>query len=159
MSALGVVALILGILLFIALTLALVMITVSRRARRLGAELEEELGPGVRRKANVSGLGLESRGPAQVRGNGWLVLTADELRFRMWVPDRETRIPLAAIADVGTARVGLGKTVGRRLLRVRWRTQEGAEDAMAWQVRDLDDWLAALAAARGDGPPGDASSS
>ena len=144
MSALGVVALVLGILVFIALVFAVVMVPVARRARRIGAEVEADLGPGVRRKANARGLGLESRGAAQVRGNGWLVLTDDELRFRMWVPDRETRIPLAAITDVGTERTWLGKFVGGRLLRVRWRTPEGGEDAMAWQVRDLDDWLAAL---------------
>ncbi len=144
MSALGVVALVLGILVFVALVLAVVMVPIARRARRLGGEMETELGPGVRRKANVQGLGLESRGGAQVRGNGWLVLTDDELRFRMWAPDRETRIPLAAVSDVGTEKAWLGKWVGRRLLRVRWREANGTEDAMAWEVRDLEGWLAAL---------------
>jgi hypothetical protein len=75
------------------------------------------------------------------------VLTHEELRFRMWVPDRETRIPLASVTEVGSERTWLGKWVGRRLLRVRWRTPEGTEDAMAWEVRDLDAWLAALAPA------------
>ena len=144
MSAAGIVALVLGILVFVGLALALVLVPVARRAKGQRAELEEELGDGVKRRANVRGLGLESRGRGQVRGNGWLVLTDDELRFRQWVPDRETRIPLAAVTMVETKRWWLGKSVGSRLLCVRWRTPDGAEDAMAWEVPDLDGWLAAL---------------
>ena len=145
MSALQVVALVLGILIFVALTLAAVLIPIARRARRQRAGLEEELGEGVRRRANARGLGLESRGAGQVRGNGWLVLTPDELRFRQWVPRRDTRIPLEAVTAVETRRAWLGKTVGSRLLCVRWRTPDGTEDAMAWQVPELDAWLAELA--------------
>ena len=148
MSALEVVVLVVSILAFVALLFALVMFPVARRARRLKAGLEAELGDTAERSENVRGLGLESLGPRQVRGNGWLVLTPDELRFRMWVPDRETRIPRAAVTTVETKRSWLGKWVGATLLVVRWRTPEGGEDAMAWHVRDLDGWLAALGAAR-----------
>lgn len=144
MTAFAVVALVLAILAFIALILAVVLIPVRRRAKRQRAELEEELGDGVTRMANVRGLGLQSRGRGQVRGNGWLVLTPEELRFRQWVPQRETTIPLAAVTSVGTESTWLGKWVGRKLLCVRWRTSDGGEDAMAWEVPDLDEWLAAL---------------
>jgi len=119
------------------------------------AALEAELGDGARRVANARGLGLESRGARQVRGNGWLVLTPDELRFRQWVPDRETCIPLAGVTAVATPRWWLDKSVGSRLLCVRWRGADGTEDAMAWQVRDLDGWLAALGGEReADGQEG-----
>ncbi len=64
------------------------------------------------------------------------------------MPSRETRIPLEAITEVGTWRWWLGKSVGARLLRVRWGTRDAGEDAMAWQVRDLEGWLAALDALR-----------
>ena len=144
MSALGILALVLAILLFVALLFVLIMIPVSRRARRLRTELEAELGDSMQRRENVRGLGLQSRGKGQVRGNGWLVLTDDELRFKQWVPAREDRIPLSAVTAVETPRVWLGKTVGRKLLCVRWRTPEGTDDAMAWEVRDLDAWLVAL---------------
>jgi hypothetical protein len=144
-SALQVVALVLGILIFIALAFAVILIPIARRARRQRAGLEQELGEGVRRTANARGLGLESRGAGQVRGNGWLVLTPDELRFRQWVPQRDTRIPLDAVTTVETKRVWLGKSVGSRLLCVRWRTPDGTEDAMAWEVPELDAWLAELA--------------
>jgi hypothetical protein len=141
-SALAIVALVLGILLLLAIALA----PVRRRARRLQVEVEAE--PGAVRSEHVRGLGLQSRDPAQVRGNGLLTLTGEELRFRMLVPDRETRIPLAAVTAVGSERTWLGKWVGRRLFRVRWRTPDGAEDAMAWEVRDLDAWIAALGGER-----------
>jgi hypothetical protein len=135
MSAFEILVLVVSILAFVALLFALIMVPVARRARRLKAELPAD----AVRVENAQGLGLESRGKAQVRGNGWLVLTEDELRFRQWVPNRETRIPLASITAVETGRWWLGKSVGRKLLVVRWD-----EDAMAWNVRDLDGWLAAL---------------
>jgi hypothetical protein len=52
------------------------------------------------------------------------------------------------VTTVETKRSWLGKWVGATLLVVRWRTPDGGEDAMAWHVRDLDGWLAALGAAR-----------
>ena len=143
MSVLEIVVLVVVILLFVALLFALIMIPVARRARRVKAEMESEAGD-AELSENAQGLGLQSRGKGQVRGNGWLVLTADELRFRQLVPDRETRVPRAAITAVESERWWLGKSVGRKLLIVRWRTPEGGDDAMAWNVRDLDAWLSAL---------------
>jgi len=143
-TALEIVALVLGILGFVLLTLAVVMIPVRRRARRGEDELTRELGAGLRRIDTVNSLGLESLGRAQVRGNGTLALSIDELRFRQWIPQRDIRVPLANVTDAGTKRWWLGKTVGRRLLCVRWRNEDGSEDAMAWQVRDLEGWLADL---------------
>jgi hypothetical protein len=143
MTAFAIVTLVLAVVVVLALTLAPLL----RRARRVAAEAEAEAADGVRSE-HVRGLGLESRGASQVRGNGRLTLTDEELRFRMFVPDRETRIPLEAVTAVGSERTWLGKWVGRRLLRVRWRTPEGAEDAMAWEVRDLAGWIAALGGER-----------
>ena len=143
-SALAVVVLVLAIVAVVFLIGALVMIPISRRTERLESEIRAELGDSLRRIDTVGGLGLQSAGRGQVRGTGLLVLTDRELRFRQLVPQRETRIALASVADVGRERWWLGKTVGRPLLRVTWRADDGTEDAMAWQVRDLDAWLAAL---------------
>ena len=145
---LAIVALVLAILLFVGLAGAVVLVPLSRRAKRVDTEVEEALGDSLTRSATVNGLGLQSRGRGQVRGNGRLALTSDELRFSQWVPQRETTIPLAAITSVGTERTWLGKWVGATLLCVRWRTPDGSEDAMAWQLRDLEGWLAAIHAAR-----------
>jgi hypothetical protein len=131
--------------------IAAVLIPITRRARLAREGLEEELGDTATRKANARGLGLESRGKGQMRGNGWLVLSPGELRFSQWVPRRETRIPLDAVTAVDTPRAWLGKTAGSKLVCVRWRTPEGGEDAMAWEVRDRDGWLAAITAGRDAG--------
>ena len=144
MSGLAIAAVVLAVIAVLALTLAPLL----RRARRVAADAKAEASAEGGRSEHVRGLGLESRGASQVRGNGRLTLTDDELRFRMFVPDRETRIPLADVTSVGSERTWLGKWVGRRLLRVRGRTPEGAEDAMAWEVRDLDGWIAALGGER-----------
>jgi hypothetical protein len=82
--------------------------------------------------------GQESKGVTQLRGNGTLVLTDSELYFELLVPRREYRIPLASIQSVETPMGFLGKTVGRRLLKVTYRSEGGQNDAIAWYVTNLN---------------------
>ena len=112
----------------------------ERRARRHFAA--EDL---VRSEA-ANSLGVESAGKWQVRGNGNLALTKDELLFAQWVPDRVVRIPRRSIVEVTTARTHLGKWIGRKLLKVVWVDDSGERDSIALWVPDLDGWLAALGA-------------
>lgn len=91
----------------------------------------------------ANSLGLTSRGKYQSRGNGALVLTADELVFFQMVPKRDLTIPLATITEVKTVKVHLGKSYGRNLLYVGFDGPSGP-DSIAWFVRDLPAWLAAL---------------
>lgn len=100
-------------------------------------------GVAVLRASDANTFGLASRSRFQVRGNGTLVLTPDELLFAQWVPDRLVRIPRAAITEVSTTKSWLGKTIFRPLLVVRWCSDAG-DDAIAMWVRDLDGWQAAL---------------
>ena len=100
------------------------------------------------RESDANSFGVESAGPWQVRGNGTLALTEEELLFAQWVPNRLLRIPRAAIVEVTTARAHLGKTMGRKLLKVAWANERGERDSIALWVRDLDGWLAALGAAQ-----------
>jgi hypothetical protein len=89
-------------------------------------------------------LGLESRGVLQGRGNGALVLTADELCWLRFIPERtDLRIPRENITKVDTVKTHLGKTYGRDLLRVTF-TNNGEPDSMAWYVMDLGAWLSQL---------------
>ena len=89
--------------------------------------------------------GVESRGRAQIRGNGCLAATAKEIVFLMWFPRREVRIPRSAITAVERTKWHLGKSVGRTLLRVRFTNDEGRPDSVAWWVRDLPAWEELLA--------------
>ena len=88
--------------------------------------------------------GLESRGVRQGRGNGALVLTADELCWIRFVPETsDLRIPRENVTKVDTVKTHLGKTYGRDLLRVAF-TNNGKPDSMAWYVSHLDAWLSKL---------------
>ena len=93
---------------------------------------------------NALTFGLESRGALQMRGNGALVLTADELGWFRFVPERtDLRIPRENITKVDTVKSHLGKTYFRDLLRVTF-TNNGKPDSMAWYVPDLGAWLSQL---------------
>ena len=112
-----------------------------RRAARHFAGLD------VLSEDDANTFGVESRTAFQVRGNGTLAVTADELLFAQWVPNRLERIPRAAITEVATTKSWLGKTIGRQLLLVRWTAGADA-DAIALWVKDLDGWIAVLSAPR-----------
>jgi hypothetical protein len=118
-------------------------------AARVRGRVEERLaGEHVRRQAKANFYGLASGGATQGRGLGTLALTDGELLFVQFVPDREVRVPLAAVTSVRSETGFLGKTQGRDLLVVAWG---GAEpDEAAWDVPDLAGWRAALPA--GDAP-------
>lgn len=98
------------------------------------------------REEDANSFGVESAGRWQVRGNGNLALTEQELLFAQWVPNRLVRIPRKSIVEVTTTRSHLGKTIFRDLLKVVWTTELGAQGSIALWVKDLDGWLAALGA-------------
>lgn len=102
--------------------------------------------------------GEESRGPAQMRGNGGLVLTRHALVFHMLVPDRTITIPLQDIREVSLVRSHLGKRVGRDLVHVRYAVPDGT-DAIAWFVRDPATWRRELEARSPSAAADDAASS
>ncbi len=97
----------------------------------------------VRESIGVNFFGQSSRGLGQIRGNGALVLTPDELYFVMFAPRKQLTIPLVTVTSVSTPRSHLGKTVGMRLLRVDFRSSSG-EDAAAWALRGVDEWTSDL---------------
>jgi len=91
--------------------------------------------------------GRESKGMGQVRGNGALVLTGQDLWFLLVVPRREISIPLRDVTAVGTKKSHLGKSVLRPLLHVQFRS-DGRDDSIAWWVVDPDAWCTAIDHAR-----------
>lgn len=123
--------------------LAVVRLVVASLARRTREEVRRRLAgrPIVRESLGANFFGLSSRGLGQVRGNGALVLTPDQICFLMFAPRREVTIPLRDVTRLSTPRSHLGKTVGMRLLKVDFTSPAGP-DAAAWAVRDLDGWVA-----------------
>jgi hypothetical protein len=115
--------------------------------RRVAEQVRARLGADrillIDERANS--FGVESGGKAQIRGNGCLALTAGELLFLMWIPRRELRIERGRITSVERASSHLGKSIFRPLLRIRFIDELGRADSVAWFVRDLQAWEAALA--------------
>ena len=84
-------------------------------------------------------MGQESLGALQLRGNGTLAITEQELFFKMWVTQRELHIPLAQIEKVENVRSYLGKSVGMPLLKVSFQNSSGAADSAAWYLHNLEE--------------------
>jgi hypothetical protein len=89
----------------------------------------------------ASFFGQESQGAAQMRGNGTLILTDLDLIFEMWLPNKELRIPLRNFQAIENPTSFLGKSRFTPLLKVVYINDQGKQDAMAWQVRDLSGWM------------------
>jgi hypothetical protein len=144
-----------GILLVTLAVSAVIAVVIVRNGRsRAQARLEEVPGPVLRSMAATC-LGVESAGAGQVKGTGTLVLTAGEVAFAQWRPDRLIRIPRPSITLVDTTRTHLGKTMNADMLRIHW-TATGGDDTVAFFVRELDPWLEDLGGQRAEdgGPSG-----
>ena len=126
--------------------LFLLLALVFRLARRsLRHDLERRLAPREVLQADLFSnfFGQKSRGLAQIRGNGGLVLLRDRLFFLLAAPRRELVVPLERITDISLPTAFLGKSVLRPLLRVDFSTDAGA-DAAAWALRDPGHWKTML---------------
>lgn len=86
----------------------------------------------------ANSLGQTSKGVAQLRGNGGLVLTADALHF-FGIGRDDLVIPLRDITSVETTKSHLGKSIFRPLLKVNF-----ADDSIAFYVADLVGWTNAI---------------
>lgn len=118
----------------------------KKTAARVAQEVRLRLGPGrvALLDEGSNFFGLQSKGVRQIRGNGCLALSPDEILFVMWWPRRELRIARDRITGVERTKWHIGKTVGRNLLKVHFVNDAGAADSAAWYVSDLASWQAAL---------------
>ncbi len=130
------------------LALVAVLVTLSLLKRRALEDLRRRLAGRtivrIDRRANF--FGVESKGQAQLRGNGVLVLTSGQLVFEMLLPRREMVMDLSRVRRLASVRSHLHKSVMRPLLRVEFDDGAGGTDAVAWYVRDVDEWITAIAA-------------
>ena len=94
--------------------------------------------------AGANFFGVKTCGMGQVRGNGVLVLTENELFFEMWMPSKEVRIFLSTVKSVENVNIFLGKTKGWPLVRVNFTNESGKEDAAAWLVGNPKEWIESI---------------
>ncbi|MFB2975791.1 hypothetical protein [Microseira sp. BLCC-F43] len=101
----------------------------------------------LRSETTANFFGLESRGRGQLRGNGVLALTRQELWFSQFITREEIRIPLVEIQGVSQVNSHLGKRIiGRQVVKVEFQTATGG-DAAAWLVGDPNGWKTAIESA------------
>jgi len=113
------------------------------RTETLGDVLAEIDGDIVVEDRMANFFGVTSAHPWQMRGNGCLILSTKEIYFQRWSPQWDLRFPRDAITRVELVKKHLGKRVGRSLLKLTWRTEEG-EDSVAFLVSDPDAWVREL---------------
>ena len=147
-----VVAFVLVLVVALILVLALVfggsLFVLRNVARKKEANARERYPAARHIDRSASFFGQESRGGTQMRGNGILILTDSELIFEQWVTNKKIRIPLRNIQVLENPKSFLGKSRFAPLLKVVYINEQGGKDAMAWQVRNLDDWMQLINDAR-----------
>jgi hypothetical protein len=116
----------------------------GKRIQDAATEAEIAIGRPVIVDEGALFYGIKSRGPAQLRGNGYLAASDHELFFRPWVGKRRVRIRRDQMTGMSTPKSWLGKTQGHTLLAIWYTNDEEQPDAAAWLVRDLPAWEAAL---------------
>ena len=98
---------------------------------------------GATTRANF--FGEKSKGGKQIRGNGAIVLTKNELVFIRAMPFKEYIIPIKSIQRVSMPTSFNGKSVFSKLLCVHY-VFEGAEDSMAWAIKNPEKWQGSIEA-------------
>lgn len=135
------------VIVVVALLLVVGFVLARRGATQAQQRVEDHLAGATvlrREKAELRGvLGID--GPS--RGLGLLALTPEELVFAQYVPDRAVRIARRAITAVTVAR-SLGEDTFAADVLVVGFTGDGGPAEAAWEVPDLDEWLAALGGSR-----------
>ena len=86
----------------------------------------------------------QSRGLSQIAGMGYLVLTSQELYFKLQLMHMEISIPVSSLLRAGDTRRMGGKNPLRTMLKVDFNTVDGKEDAIALLVKDLSRWKAEI---------------
>ena len=82
----------------------------------------------------------ESHGYSQITGMGYLVLTHEELYFKLQLMNKELAIPVYSLLAVGETRRMKGKNPLRLMLKIDYKSNDGNKDAIALLVKDLPRW-------------------
>lgn len=139
----------LGMVASLALIVGIVILTrkmVAKIAARNDELIAREFaGVEIERQSAIANFfGLESKGGAQVRGNGALVVTADRVWFQRLGAGAPIVIPRRDVKAAEVVSSHAGKTVGRPLLKLTFDDEHGGTDAVAWYVPDAESWAEAL---------------
>jgi hypothetical protein len=113
----------------------------------LGADTITTIEP----KAN--GFGTEPADAGGLRGMGCLALSATDLMFVTWAPQKEFRISRSAFTKVDTSADDLAGAQ-KAMIMISYATENGGTAVASWRLPELVEWLTALHYDFGpDGPP------
>ena len=88
----------------------------------------------------------QSDGYKHFRGTGYLVLTDEELYFERLLMKKIIILPVSSILDVDKTKRLAGQSPGGFMLKITYQTQDGENDAIAWKVKELEQWITAVSA-------------
>ena len=115
-----------------------------RRVRIAGQELLSEQFPGgapALSSPSANCFGIQSRGHLQVRGNGALAITGAGLWFRGILNGLSLDVSTERLRGVELVDSHLSKQVfGRKLLKIHFLGEQGAEDSVAFLVENPGRW-------------------
>ena len=133
-------------ILFIPILLAVLFFTIHKIIAYVKRKRAEELFANYHKdriiyfSKKVNFFGQKSAGRAQIRGNGSLLLTADELHFSRWIPKKSLVISLDDIENIERVDSFLGKKKKRKLLKVDFNNNQGQKDSAAWYLDNMQVW-------------------
>jgi hypothetical protein len=141
----------------ICIVFVVIIIHFFYRLKRRQDEMEEEFlkrfaGKKIRfMDKHAIYIARESDGYSHFRGQGYLVLTEDELFFERQLVKKRIKIPTGSIISVGKTKRLAGQGPGM-MLRVVFKTEDGEQDAVGWKVKDLERWVNEISLTTSDEP-------
>lgn len=133
------------IITIVIVTVVFFLLIRSLLKRRINSILENFRGRAIRKvERSANFFGIESEGMTQIRGNGVLLLTDEEIYFQMWIPNRELKIGRDRISGTEIVNAHLGRTRLRPLLKVNFMNRRGEKDSVAWLVNQPREWVSEI---------------
>jgi len=124
--------------LFLLLIISMIFKSIqSRLGKYIQKKFDKKDIIGATTRANF--FGEKAKGSKQLRGNGALVLTKNQLFFVRAVPLKEFKIPIRSISKVSLPASFNGKSVFSKLLCVHYTIGE-EKNSIAWEVKNPETW-------------------
>ena len=130
------IAVLFGVAIFV--VLAILVTRLSRKSARRWAE--ENPDKEILLSANGANCLAFPGEKITLRGNGLLVLTPEELHFRMWAPEKILELPLQNIVSADLVKSFAGRRGRFPLLHITFHGGDGRIMETAWSVVAPKDW-------------------
>jgi hypothetical protein len=123
--------------------IVLLFVRLKKRQDELAASIERRFrGKRIRMQdKHAFFIALKSDGYSHSRGQGYLVLSDEELYFERLIARKVVPIPFGAIVSAGKTRRLAGQNLVRNMLQIEFKDKNGNLDAIGLVVKELDRWI------------------